>query len=179
MMKFLNFCFFLLLFSNAVIAKSVDHKLSVSDSTVTLFKWDIDKKDKGTLMYLDVPFAFGGIKYATITVAKAKASKRPAFISFILPNNIATKNGLKIAFTDNYKAPQIAVSTNMVFTETSNAGIITRAINGYAGNGAKFDVFENFIKYKYLVMQFYGGKNEQKIVVIHLRNFQIQYTKLP
>ncbi|OCX54081.1 hypothetical protein BEL04_07365 [Mucilaginibacter sp. PPCGB 2223] len=160
-------------------AKAAPHKLPVIDTSVNVFKWDIDKKDKGTLMFLDVQFSLRSKQYVTLTVAKTKTVKRPAFISFILPGVIAPQKGLKVSFTDDLKDPTRTVSANMQFTESSGDTYTARAVDGYGNPGNKFDVFKDFTKYRYLILLFYGKGDKQKAVVVPLADFQTQYARLP
>ena len=130
-------------------------------------------------MFLDVPFAFNGIKYATLTVAKSKEAKRPAFISFILPNNVIFERGLQICFTNDFKNGSRFMTTDVSFSEKSTDTYIARVANGYAASGNKADIFDGFITYKYIMLLFYGKGDKQKDIIIPLWTFQSQYSQLP
>jgi hypothetical protein len=72
-----------------------------SDEAVDFFNFDIERVDKGSLMFLDVPYqrdTTDTLEYLTLTVAISKTKNRPDFISIIVPSNIQKSNGIYLEF---------------------------------------------------------------------------------
>jgi len=83
-------------------SQNADSIKAEADAAVKALKWDIEKADKGTLMFLDIPYQrdnIDSVEYLTLTVAKNKAKQRPAFISIIIPNNVVQSKGIFISFS--------------------------------------------------------------------------------
>lgn len=55
-MKSLLVFILVLLFAHNLYAQNADSIKTAADSTAKAFAWDIEKVDKGTLMFLDVPY---------------------------------------------------------------------------------------------------------------------------
>jgi len=141
------------------------------------FVWDIQKVDKGTLMYLDVPYNFNGINYLSFAIAKEKKNKRPSFISITLPQNVSYEKGIDFVFVNDANSKTLKLKPlRLFFNEIDDEEYKIRLINGY--NNAVDDVFINFIQYKYLVVTLFNKQNVSKSVIVPLTNFRKAYLVL-
>lgn len=189
-MKFFLALNFLLSFIGSSFSQTNDNIKSTTDSIVKIFTWDIEKVDKGSLMYLDVPYQrdnADSTEYLTLTVAKDTASLRPAFISVIIPNNIVQSNGIFIAFASNVtsngqrsmkleKGTMVRINFESCNDETCTA----RIINGYASSddGTQQDIFKNFLHYDHVLFLFVYKNGSHKSVAVPLFSFKEQYKNL-
>lgn len=149
-----------------------------SDSSILFFKWDIVNKEKGSLMYLDVPYRVTDLNYVSLTVAKPQKKSRPNFISIALPSNINKEKGLFLSFIDNLTdTNNNRKPIKASFTETNKETYIVRFFDGYSLD-KKTDIFSKFLKNRYLILTFYSKNNKSKNVIIGLFNFKWQYQDL-
>src|SRR5882672_7047513 len=104
-MKFLfTICFMIFLIEADYAQK--DNIKAIADSAVKTFTWDIQKAERGSLMFLDIPYQRDNqdsVEYLTLTIAKDTSQKRPDFISIIIPNNIVQSNGIFIKFATSVR----------------------------------------------------------------------------
>src|SRR5258706_6841540 len=182
MKSFLTLNFLLLCISYSF-SQTNDNIKSTADSAIKIFTWDIEKADKGTLMYLDVPYQrdnSDSIEYLTITVAKDMAKQRPAFISIIIPNNIVQSNGIFIKFANSIisngqqtmeleKGKAVRINFESCNDETCTA----RIINGYASNddGTQQDIFQKFVNFDHVLFLFIYADGGHKSVAVPLFSF--------
>jgi hypothetical protein len=134
------------------------------------------------MMFLDVPYQRENQnteEYLTLTVAKDKSQKRPAFISIIIPNNVVKNNGIFIKFgnEDLEKASPIRVQFENCKDETCTA----RIIGGYVSEKdtkEKTDIFQKFLTFKHVYFLFVYSDGSHKSVAVPLYSFQKQYKSL-
>lgn len=173
MYRFTAFVISCLMYSSLM---SQSHK-NPSDSSILFFKWDIVKKEKGSLMYLDVPYKITNLNYVSLTVAKSIKKSRPNFISIALPSNINKEKGLFLSFIDNLTdTHNNRKPIKASFTETNKETYIVRFFDGYSLDK---DIFSKFLQNRYLMLSFYSKNNKSKNVIIGLFNFKWQYQDLP
>lgn len=173
------------------------HSYSQTDSVKTLankaaqsFTWDVNKEDKGSLMFLDVPYVrdnSDSVEYLTLTVAKDKTKQRPDFISIIVPNNVVQSNGIFIKFANTVikdgdwtmeleKENPVRVSFESCDSESCTA----RLINGFAKSdeGTQEDIFKKFFLCDHVLFLFIYPDGSHKSVIVPLSSFKEQYGKL-
>ncbi|MDQ1164331.1 hypothetical protein [Flavobacterium sp. SORGH_AS_0622] len=164
---------------------------TVKKALETAYTWDIQKTDKGTLMFLDVGYQHGESsqeeEFLTLTVAKNKTKQRPEFINIILPNNIERSNGILIAFgqySDKDQNPEVKLIENIKvkveFKDCNNEDCTARLLDGFANreDGQKEDIFNDFLKYNFLFLLFTYPDGSHKSVMIPLANFKEQFRKI-
>jgi hypothetical protein len=178
------------LFTSNSFSQSTDSLKSAADAAIKAFTWDIEKLEKGTLMFLDVAYKrdnSDSVEYLTLTVAKDKSKQRPEFISIIIPNNIVRSNGIFIKFANSVtrngertmemeKGNPVRVSFESCNDETCTA----RVVNGYAShdNGDKEDIFQKFLTSDHVLFLFIYPDGGHKSVSVPLFSFKEQYKKL-
>ena len=143
-----------------------------ADAAVKSFTWDIVKTNKGSLMFLDVPYQrdnSDSIEYLTLTVAKNKTKQRPEYISIIVPNNIVQSNGLFIKFSKTV----IKDGEKSIELEKKKP---VRIINGYTeATGSKEDIFQKFLDFDYVLFLYIYPDGSHKTVIVPLFSFKRQY----
>jgi len=175
------FVFLLALIGNAY-SQSKNSVKEVGKIAEKMFSWDIEKSEKGTMMFLDVPYLRENKKteeYLTLTVAKAKTQNRPQFISIIIPNNVVKDNGIFIKFGNEEleKSSPVRVQFENCNDETCTA----RIIGGYVGekkSKEKTDIFQKFLTFKHVYFLFTYSDGSHKSVSVPLYSFQKQYKSL-
>lgn len=174
------------------VSQSADSLKLLADAAVKVFTWDLKKTDKGTLMFLDVPFTREGqdsAEYLTLTVAKNKSAERPEWISVIVPNNIVQTNGIFIAFANTVKTPDgqskmelEKKSTRRIVLEGCKGSTCTaRILEGYLSDektGEPIDIFQNFLDYDHVLFLFTYADGSHKSVAVPLFTFKQQYKTL-
>jgi len=189
MKTFLTIILILLLIDNSY-SQTTDSLRAAADSAVKIFTWDIQKAERGTLMFLDVPYQrdnSDSTEYLTLTVAKDKTKARPEFISIIIPNNIVQSNGLFIKFAksmtkngemtmDLEKGKPVRIQFEKCNDETCTA----RVINGYASHdsGEREDIFQKFLDFDHVLFLFIYPDGSHKSVAVPLFSFKQQYKSL-
>lgn len=179
----------LLLFDSAY-SQNPDSLEDIADAAVKMFTWDIQKEERGTLMFLDVPYQRDNQdseEYLTLTVAKDKNQKRPEFISIILPNNVVQANGIFIAFAtaktnDRWKI-EFEKSVKVPFEKCSEEKntCTARIIGGYVKDDEtkeKVDIFQNFMDFDHVFFLFTFPDGSHESVGVPLCFFKEQYKKL-
>lgn len=139
------------------------------------FNWDIERKDKGSLMFLDVPYTTESLNYLSITVAKAKKINRPSFMSIVFPSNLDRQKGIELVFVNNVGDSTNLSSMRAGFTEFDKSNYGIRFVNGYSKNGK--DIFDSFLKYKYIIFTFFT-KSKSKTIIVPIEEFKNIYSTL-
>lgn len=167
---------------------------ALADTAVKLFTWDIKNVAKGTLMFLDVPYMeakHDSAEYLTLTVAKEKVIKRPAFISVIVPNNVVQASGITIKFSntkrdgsgdwqivmDNAEPAKVEFVSCSEEQQTCTA----RIIGGFLTDertGEKIDIFQKFMDFDHVYFTFAYPDGSHKSVGVPLFSFKEQYKAL-
>ena len=153
-----------------------------ANAAVKMFTWDIEKVDRGTLMYLDVPYQRDNqdsMEYLTLTVAKAKEQKRPEFISIIIPNNVVKSNGIFLKFGN--KELEKGNAVRVLFERCDDKICTARIIDGFVTDettNKKVDIFEKFQDFKHVFFLFIYPDGSHKSVAVPLFSFKEQYGKL-
>jgi hypothetical protein len=175
--------------------KNPDSVRVLADAAIKVFTWDIQKEDKGTLMFLDVAYQRSekddSLEYLTLTVAKDKTKNRPAFISIIVPNNVSISNGIFIKFgntiTDKDSNRTIKLEPGnplRIPFEQSNPQkdyYSARIIDGYAINEdtkEKIDIFQKFLSSDHVYFLFIYPDGSHKSVGVPLFSFKKQYKNI-
>ena len=195
-MKYLLIALFIAVsFSSSAQKKSklVSYEDSVkaaADIAIKAYAWDIQKEDKGTLMFLDVPYQqehSDSIEYLSLTVAKDKSKPRPDFISIILPNNVVHENGIFVKFSKTVKKNgqwdmqmEKGDPVRIPFEDCNDKDCTARIINGYAAhdNGEKEDIFQKFLDFDHVLFLFVYPDGSHKSLSVPLFSFKEQYRKL-
>jgi hypothetical protein len=182
---------FILLTIGGVFSQNQENIKALADSAVKMFTWDIQKADKGSLMFLDVPYTrenHDSAEYLTITVAKDKSKLRPDFISIIIPNNIVKSNGIFIKFANSVKTKDGERKMEMekgspvrINFEKCDDDCTARIIEGYAFHdktNEKEDVFQKFLDFDHVLFLFIYPDGSHKSVAVPLFSFKQQYKTL-
>jgi len=165
----------------------------VAKTAEKIFTWDIEKSEKGTMMFLDVPYqrdTQNSEEYLTLTVAKGKSQERPAFISVIIPNNIKQSNGIFIKFGKTIKTKENSewktelekrnpVKVN--FEKCNDETCTARIIGGYVTDNEtneKVDIFQKCLEFDHIYFLFVYADGSHKSVAIPLFSFKKQYKQL-
>ncbi len=182
------------LIADSVISQNQDIAKLYADSAVKMFNWDVEKHDRGAIMFLDVAYRQDdqdSVEYLTLTVAKDKAQKRPEFISIIVPNNIIQSNGIFIKFENTAKSkkgklhPELE-KRNLVrvhFEECNDEDEIctARIFGSYVMNeetNEKIDIFKKMMDYAHVYFLFNYPNESHKSISVPLTAFKKQYKSL-
>jgi hypothetical protein len=181
----------LFLISVATFSQTKVNEMNVADSVLKTNQWDTQKQANGTLMFLDVPYKRDGqdsTEDLTLTVAKDKMHKRPAFISIIVSNNVEKANGVFLKFSKTYKdengKPQINMERDdpvRVPFEKCNDELkicTARISGGYiedAESGEKHDIFQKFMEFDHVYFLLVYQDGSHKSVAVSLDSFKEQY----
>ncbi|MDP9042810.1 MAG: hypothetical protein M3N30_12580 [Bacteroidota bacterium] len=191
-MKYIFVSLWAILLSANASSQSQDSIKLLADAAKKAFTWDIQKSDKGTLMFLDVAYTLEGqdsTEYLTLTVAKNLADARPEFISVIIPNNIVQSNGIFIAFARTVKSPDGNTTMQMVkgntyripFEGCHSETCTARIMNGYISDdktNQQVDLFQKFLDFDHVLFLFIYADGSHKSVAIPLFSFKQQYKAL-
>lgn len=189
-MKILLTSILAFLFSYSSYSQNADSIRSLADAAVNAVKWDIQKAEKGTLMFLDVPYQrdnFDSVEYLTLTVAKNKSNTRPAFISVIIPSNINKANGIFVKFSKTVKKDgewamemEKGNPVRVNFERCNDETCTARMINGYVSedNGEQQDIFQKFLNFDHVLFLFLYPDGTHKSVAVPLFSFKEQYKTL-
>ncbi|MES2544594.1 MAG: hypothetical protein V4548_06905 [Bacteroidota bacterium] len=170
-------------FVNILFSQSNDKVNKLADAAVKSFTWDIETMEKGTLMFLDVPYLLENIEtpeFLTLTVAKDKSKERPKFISVIIPNNIVRSNGIFIKFANEKMELEKGNPIRLPFENCDDEICTARIMNGFASeeNGTNVDLFDKFLHFNHVLFLFVYPDGSHKSVAIPLFSFKEQYKKL-
>lgn len=189
-MKFLLASILALLLSFNSYSQNADSIKSFADAAVNAVKWDIQKAEKGTLMFLDVPYQrdnYDSVEYLTLTVAKNKSVTRPAFISVIIPSNVNQANGIFVKFSKTVKkdgewAMEMGKGNpvRVNFERCNDETCTARIIDGYVSedNGEQRDIFQKFLNFDHVLFLFIYPDGTHKSVAVPLFSFKEQYKTL-
>jgi hypothetical protein len=178
--------------ANHAFSQNGENLKAATDSSILKFNWDIQKTEKGDLMFLDIPYSRDNqdsIEYLTLTVVKTKSKKRPDFISIIIPNNILQSNGIFIKFANSIIAKNEERTIEMEkgnpvridFEKCNNQDCTARIIDGYAINedtNDRKDIFQKFLDFDFVLVLFVYPDNSHKSIIIPLSSFKKQYITL-
>lgn len=178
---FLSLCNTLPLYSQAQESASFS-----IDESLAFFKWDIERADKGALMFLDIPYIRDNndtIEYLTLTVAMAKTKIRPDFISIIVPSDIQKNNGIFLKFSKRNNPvsetkENVALLLAFDTCYTKNETCAARLWDGYAINKAtkmKTDVFTALLDMDFMYVFLTYPDGGHKTVMIPLASFKDQF----
>lgn len=191
MKNLLLFIFSFVLFTPAFAQPLLAPKEQTDDAE-KLFKWDIERAQHGSLMFLDVPFVRDNSKtyeYISLTVAKNKNLNRPDFISLSIPGNVLQSSGIFVHFANiqkdekgNQKMELAQGNPSKVdFQVCDMKNCIARIIGGYAINpktNQQTDIFQKFLTYDHVIFFFTYPDGSHKSVGVPLASFKKQYEGL-
>jgi hypothetical protein len=158
------------------------------------FTWDIDRKEKGTLMFLDVEYFSKQkerIDFLTLCVAKNNGEKRPKGISFILPNYLNKTNCIFLFFTNNiidketkdFKFILDQKSTiRLHFEDITEDTCTARIWNGYSTDeesGLVIDIFQKFLEFDSMIVMYFNEDMTHQSISVPLFSFRQQYYLIP
>ncbi len=155
---------------------------AAADAAVKVFTWDTKTVEKGTMMFLDVPYRRDGLdttEYLTLTVAKDKTKARPAFISMILPSNVVESNGVFIKFGN--KELEKGNPSRVHFESCHNEICTARIIDGYIvdeDTKERVDIFQKLLDSTHVYFLFIYPDGSHKSVAVPLASFKQQYRSL-
>lgn len=161
-----------------------------ANQAIKVFTWDVEKTEKGSMMFLDVPYqrkAQDSIEYLSLTVAKSKSKKRPDFISVIVPSNIARSNGIFLKFAntvikDGERRTQLeeANPIRLNFESCDNSDCKARIIDGYTvhEDGKKEDILSKFLTSDHVLFLLVYPDGSHKTIAIPLFTFKSQFETL-
>lgn len=165
----------------------------------SLYIWDIEKSDKVSMMFLDVPYQpcdTCEAEYLTLSVAKNKSKKRPEWISIILPcyedqPKLGVAHPKFSIFLFLKKTPTDRLEWNTDSHENDLLGFYAeKCINEtYTyrmkdGNTKEMygkntvDVFRKFQEFDEVNFFIYYSDGSEKVVKLPLQSFQKQYQAL-
>lgn len=156
-----------------------------AEQAVKLFTWDVEKYDKGSMMFLDVPYQRDGhdIEYLTLTVAMSKTKQRPDFISVIVPSNIVKENGIFIKFATSSETEGMVLDKEkplrVNFENCTDETCTARIIDGYVKDESKtVDLLQRMKDLDHILFLFVYEDGSHKSVAVPLFSFKDQYKKL-
>ncbi len=182
-----------LLLADSAFSQNQDSIKTAADAAVKMFTWDIQKADRGALMFLDVAYQRDNqdsAEYLTLTVAKDKSQKRPEFISIIIPNNIVQSNGIFIKFAKTIKTKENpgwktelenGNPVRIHFEKCGDETCTARIIGGYVTDEEtkeKVDIFQKCLDFDHIYFLFIYADGSHKSVGVPLFSFKQQYKKL-
>jgi hypothetical protein len=192
MKKAVLFILSLFFFNNLVAQVLAPKNENEEDPLVKLFTWEIERAQKGSLMFLDVPFVRDSAKtydYISLTIAKEKTLPRPDFISISLPSNVLQSNGVFVHFANivkdekgNQKMELAKGNPSKVdFQVCDMKNCIARIIGGYVTDpksNLTVDVFKKFLEYDHVLFFFVYPDGSHKSIGVPLAIFKKQYESL-
>jgi hypothetical protein len=168
--------------------ESIMQQILHLDILEKIFKWDIEKGQKGIMMFLDVKYFLtsGEEQFLTLCVARDYNIDRPAFISIILPHNVDQSNGIFLKFGKTIYSEEglrgIEVSPDIFRTqfesnddETCRARIIDGFIKDDGGN---IDIFQKFMDNDHVYFLFTYKNGMHKSVAVPLFSFKQQFHEM-
>ncbi len=190
-MKPILFVFIPFLFADAVNSQSQSNNFNVADSAGKSSQWEIQNVEQGKLMLLDVPYKRQGQDSSddlTITVAKDRAHKRPAFIAVIVPDNVQQPTGIYLKFSKSYKNEDGKWNVEMdksdpirvQFEKCDDEKKIctARLSGGYISDpntDEKIDIFQRFMEFDHVYFLLTYSDGSHKSVPVPLASFKEQY----
>lgn len=181
-------------FSKKIIAQMEEFFFNLANLAEEQFRWEIDKKDIGTLMFLDVQY-FNKQKqqedFLTLCVAKENGKKRPKFISFILPSYLNKTNGIFLFFANNIidkKNNNFKIqsddksSIRLNFEDIKEETCTARIWNGYYTNeesGLVVDIFQKLLEFDSMFVLYFNDELTHQSISVPLISFRQQYFLIP
>jgi len=180
--------------SKQIITEMKEFFIKLAEHAVEEFTWDLDIKESGVLMFLDVRYHNEHKQqedYLTLCVAKDNGQNRPRFMSFILPNYLSNENGIFLFFTVNqvdYTSKEFTINaderaTIQVHFESATEDTFTaRILAGYAKDeetGLITDVFQNFLEFDHVFVMYFNDDLSAQTISVPLFSFRQQYVLLP
>jgi hypothetical protein len=178
-----------LIISSWAFSQQKDSLNTLADSAIKKFTWDIQKSDKGDLMFLDIPYLRENhtiVEYLSLTVAKSKSRIRPDFISIIIPSNVVQSNGIFIKFANTIISKngerriemEKGDPVSILFERCNSQDCTARIIDGYVldqDTNTKVDIFQKFLDFDHILFLFIYPDKSHKSVVVPLFTFKEQY----
>lgn len=156
-------------------AKQQTEAESFVNEAVNMFTWDVEKMEKGVMMFLDVPYtSTDSIEYLSLTVAKEWSDQRPEFISVIVPIDVDPSSGVRLLFMKNDFAKTRKIYLKLEPSE--NDFLVSRIMKGYSADAE--DVFQCFLNYNQVFFDFVKLNGDSVSVSVPLYTFQKQYSEL-
>lgn len=192
-MKKLFIIILTLLLAENLFSQGQDSIKAVADAAVKMFTWDIQKVERGALMFLDVAYKRdnqNSVDYLTLTVAKDKSKKRPEFISLITPNNIVQSNGIFVKFAKTIKPKgnplhkielEKGNPIRINFEKCDNETCTARLLGGYVTNektNEKIDIFQKCLDFDQILFLLVYDDGSRKSIAVPLFSFKQQYKQL-
>lgn len=166
----------------------------MADFAVQQFTWDIDSRENGTMMFMEILYYDENVKikdYLSLTIAKDKGRIRPNFISLILPSYIDSTNGVFLFFTNrkydeensNYQFDlENKSSLHISFDKISSETCTARFWDGYSkdkSTGLIKDVFQFMLEYDSIFVMYYNKDGSYKSISVPLFSFREQFPLIP
>jgi len=168
--------------------------MNVADSAGKRTLWDTVKTPNGALLLFDAPYKRAGqdsTEDLTITIAKERAHKRPAFIAIIVPNNVIHASGILMQFSKTYKdengKPFVQMERSdplKVPFENCDADRKTCTVRIAAGyivdpqTDERTDIFEKFMEFDHVYFMLMYPDGSHKSVAVPLDSFKEQYKSI-
>jgi hypothetical protein len=181
-----------LIIAECVFSQNKENIKAIADSAVKLYTWDIQRSEKGAMMFLDIPFTrenSNSTEYVTITIAKAKSKNRPDFISIIVPKNVLQSNGIFIKFANTITSIngdrtielEKGNPARVNFEKCNDQDCTARIIDGYVfdtDTNQKEDIFQKLLKFDHLLLLIVYPDKSHKSMMVPLFSFKAQYKSL-
>lgn len=180
--------------SKQIVADMEQFFIKLAEYAVGEFTWDLDIKESGALMFLDVQYHNEykeQVDYLTLCVAKDNGQNRPRFMSFILPNYLNRDNGIFLFFTANQVTetskefsiePDKKATIRVHFESETDDTFTARIWSGYAKNdetGIITDVFQSFLTFDHVFIMYFNDDLSPQTISVPLFSFRQQYVLLP
>lgn len=200
-MKYLHpITFILLIFIfSSCFQKPLKKLQSTSTSIDSTYIWNIETSEKGSMMFLDVPYQpsdSSGKEYLTLSVAKDKSKNRPSWISIILPcpevqsdTTMARPKLFTFLFLKETEGDSLESKTDLLenslllfyFEECTEGTFTVRMIDGFSKDPhtkANVDIFRKFQEFDRVYFFIFYTDGSEKVIKIPLHSFQKQYNEL-
>lgn len=196
--NYISFYLILLVFSSCV--QKPNKKLqSASTAIDSTYAWDIEKSERGSLMFLDVPYLpsdSSSTEYLTLSVAKDKMKERPAWISIILsccdsqPDSVFARPKLfTLLFLKETDGDSLENRTDLLqnspllfyFGKCTDGTFTVRMMDGFTEdplNMENVDIFRKFQEFDRVYFFIFYSDGSETVVKVPLHPFQKQYKEL-
>jgi hypothetical protein len=186
----LSTCLLSILLFSGVFSQQIDSAaiVALADSAIRSYTWDVQTFEKGSIMFLDVPYLIEGrTDFLTLSVAKSRKTDRPEFMSVIIPNSIDKQQVFFLIFAKTVMKegqwsiePDKRTMIRLDFDYCDSTTCRTRMFKGFAKGEIKtdsVDVFSRFFEYDHASFMIFEHGQHQTIMV-PLFSFKEQYKKL-
>ena len=195
-----SFSFILMLFNiSSCFQKPLKSQAEPSNSLDSMYRWDVELSDRGSQMFLDVPYLpcdTCEAEYLTLSVSKDKSVERPEWISVILPcyedppemelahPKFVVYIFLKKTGTDSLEWKNDMLENDLPGFYDGKCKDETYTSRMMAGYGKilygkdSMDVFRKFQEFDEVNFFIYSSAGTEKVVKIPLKSFQKQYLTL-